>query len=85
MKFCNFLLKCENATLVQNWNVLDTLEMMCLVLSKLPGNIREKWNRNVMNIRQRHLRELDFAKMSQFILLMTRQHWLVTHYFLKKP
>ena len=33
MKFYNFLLKCESAKLGQNWNVLDTPEMMCLVLS----------------------------------------------------
>ena len=42
MKFYNFLLKCESATLGQNWNVRDTPEMMCLVLSKLPGKAREK-------------------------------------------
>ena len=67
MKFYNFLLKCESATLGQNSNVLDTLEIMCLVLSKLPGNTREKWNRNVMNIRRRHLREPDFADIIHFV------------------
>ena len=40
--------------------------MMCLVLSKLPGNTGEKWNRNVMNIR-RHLRETDFADIIHFV------------------
>ena len=35
-KFYNFLLKCYSATLERNWNVLDTPEIMCLVLSKLP-------------------------------------------------
>ena len=33
---------------------------------KLPGNTREKWNRNAMNIR-RHLRELDFADKIHFV------------------
>ena len=32
--------------------------MICLMLSKLPGNTREKWDRNVMNVRRRHLRKL---------------------------
>ena len=32
---------------------------------KLPGNSREKWNRNAMNIR-RHLREPDFADKIHF-------------------
>ena len=51
IKFYNFLLKCEGDTLGQKWNVLDTPEMICLVLSKLPGNAREKWYMNLMNIR----------------------------------
>ena len=67
MKFYNFLLKCERVTLGQNWNVPDTPEMMCLVLSKLPGNIRGKWNRNFMNIRRRHLTEQEFADLIHFI------------------
>ena len=41
--------------------------MACLVLSKLPGNIRETWNKNVMNIRRRHLREPDFADLIHFV------------------
>ena len=64
MKFYNFLLKCESVTLGQNWNVLDALEIMWLVLSKLPGNTREKWTRNVMNIRRR---QPDFADIIHFV------------------
>ena len=67
MEFYNLLLKCESATLGQNWNVLNTPELMCFVLSKLPGNTGEKWNRNVMSIRRRHLREPDFADMIHFV------------------
>ena len=67
VKIYNFLLKCESVTLGQNWNVLDTPEMMCLVLSKLTENIGENWNRNVMNIRRRHLRQPDFADLIHFV------------------
>ena len=66
-KFYNFLLKSESATVGQNWNILDTPEMMCLVLSKLPGAFRKTWNRNVMNIRRRHLREPDFPDIIHFV------------------
>ena len=66
-RFYNFLLKCESATYGQNWNTIDTPEMMCLVLSKLPGNSREKWNRTVLKIRRRHLREPDFADLIHFV------------------
>ena len=40
---------------------------MCLVLSKLPGNSRENWNRTILNIRSRHLREPDFADLIHFV------------------
>ena len=60
-------MKCESTSLEQNWNILDTPEMICLVLSKLPGNTRETWKRNVMNIRQRHVREPDLADIIHFV------------------
>ena len=41
--------------------------MMCLVLSKLPRNSRDIWNRTVLNIRRRHLREPDFADLIHFV------------------
>ena len=63
----NFLIKCESATYEQNCNIIDTQEMICLVLSKLPGNLREKWNRTVLNIRTRHLREPDFADLIHIV------------------
>ena len=37
------------------------------MLSKLLGNIREKWNKNAMNIRRRHSREADFADLIHFV------------------
>ena len=40
---------------------------MCLVLSKLPGNSRQKWNRNALNIRRMHLREPDFTDLIYFV------------------
>ena len=66
-RFYNFLLKCESATYGQNWNTIDTPEMICLVLSKLPGNSREKWNRTVLSIRRRYLREPGFADLIHFV------------------
>ena len=56
-KLHNFLINCESATYGQTWNVLDTPEMVCLLLSKQPGHIKERWNRSVMQ------REPDFADL----------------------
>ena len=63
-KFRNFLLKCKNITQMQIWNVLDTPEIMCMLLSKLPGGTRDKWSRMVLLIRKKQERNL-----SQLILL----------------
>ena len=41
--------------------------MMRLVLSKLPGNSGEKWNRTILNIRRRQLREPDFVDLIHFV------------------
>ena len=65
MKFYNFLLKCESVTLGKI-GMSSKSEMMCLVISKLPGNTRETLNRNVINVRRRHLREPDFADIIHF-------------------
>ena len=42
--------------------------MMCLILSKLGENLREKSNRTVLNIRRRHLRDPDFADLIHFVV-----------------
>ena len=41
-RFLNFLLKCETITRMQTWNVLGTPEVMCILLSELPGGMRDK-------------------------------------------
>ena len=42
-KFYNFLVKCESITKSREWNPLDTPDVICMLLSKLPGKIRDKW------------------------------------------
>ena len=42
-KFYNFLVKCESITKSREWNPLDTPDAICMLLSKLPGKIRDKW------------------------------------------
>ena len=66
-KLHNFLIKCESATYGQTWNTLDTPGMICLVLSKLPGHTRERWNRSVMFVWRRYSREPDFSDLIHFV------------------
>ena len=42
--FHNFLLKCQSVTPNQTWNALDSLDTLCLVMTKFPRHIRARWN-----------------------------------------
>ena len=49
----------------QRWNTLDTPDILCMLTSKLPSGIMERWNREVLKIRRQQHREPDledFAK-----------------------
>ena len=63
----NFLLKCENTTQMQKWNVLDTPEIMCMLLSKLPSVTRDKWSRRVLLIRRKQEKEPELADFLDFV------------------
>ena len=41
-EFYNFLLKCESITQAREWNPLDTPDVICMLLSKPPGVIKDK-------------------------------------------
>ena len=46
-RFYNFLRKCESITQSAQWNQLDTPDVICMLLAKLPGHTRDKWARCV--------------------------------------
>ena len=50
IKFLNFLLKCRSVSATQRWNALNTPDMLCIMASKLPGGMMERWNRSVLKI-----------------------------------
>ena len=66
-KFYNFLLKCESVSESQEWNTLDTLEMLCMLISKLPGGLMDRQNRTVQAIRRKQRREPDLQDLIQFV------------------
>ena len=66
-KFFNFLLKCESVSDNQHWNALDTPEILCMLISKLPGVLMDRWNRKVQNIRRRESREPDLIDFVRFV------------------
>ena len=66
-KFYNFLLKCESVSESQDWNALDTPEMLCMLISKLPGGLMDRWNRTEQAIRRKQIREPDIQNLIKFV------------------
>ena len=66
-KFQNFLVKLENIDHLQSWNVLDTPDIMYMLLSTLPGRASDKWSRNVLTMCRRHKREQDLTDFIYFV------------------
>ena len=79
-KFHNFLLKCENITQMQTWNVLGTLEIMWMLLSTFQSGTRDKWSSRVLPIRKKQVKELELADFIDF----ANDENLITQYSLKR-
>ena len=66
-KFYNFLIKCKSIMSRQQWNSLKSLDILCTLTSKLPGNARDKWNRKVLSIWRCRVKDPELADFIEFI------------------
>ena len=66
-KFHSFLLKCRSVAANQRWNTLNSLDILCMMASKLPDSLTGRWNREVANIRRHHRREPDLEDFIMYI------------------
>ena len=66
-KFCNFLVQCESITQSSQWNPLGTLGVIFMLLSKLPGILRDKWIRLVMKVKRKGQRQIILCAFIDFI------------------
>ena len=73
-KFYNFLVKCGSITKWREWNPLDIPDVICMLLSKLSGKIRDKWVQAVMDVRAKEHRE---GTLGNFIILIREETMLV--------
>ena len=48
----NFLIKCQTIEADGHYNPLDTPEIICMVLSKLPVHLQDRWNRNTLQLQR---------------------------------
>ena len=47
--FHNFLMKCQSMAIGQKWNIFDTPETICMLISKLPAPLIDRWKRGRTN------------------------------------
>ena len=66
-RFFNFLIKCQSLQYSNNQNPLDTPDVICMILSKIPGFLQDKWNRHIHKIRKNQAREPGLLKSTNFI------------------
>ena len=51
----------------QEWNALDTPDILCMLTSKLPSGIMERWNREVLMIRRQQHRETNLENFTKYV------------------
>ena len=65
--FYSFLLRCGSLIEEHLWNGFDSVDNLCLIVSKLPLYSRDKWNRLVLSLRKREFREPCFKDILNFV------------------
>ena len=66
-KFYNFLLKCQSLTDGRKWNLFNSPDMLCTLVSKLPMSVGDRWNKKVQFTQKKQLREPDLADFIKFV------------------
>ena len=65
--FYDFLLKCQILADGRNWNLFNSPDMLCTLISKLPMSVGHRWNKSVQFTRKNQLREPDLADFIKFV------------------
>ena len=61
------MLKCRSVAANQRRNTWNPPDILCMIASKLPGGLTERWNREVSKIRRQHRREPDLEDFIMYI------------------
>ena len=65
-KLFSFLIKCLTLGHDKK-DPLDTPDIICLILSKLPLHLQDRWNRHTLQLRRRYTREPQLKDLTHFI------------------
>ena len=61
------MIKCDSIMLRQQWNSLDTPDILCSLVSKLAGNTKDRWNRKVFMLRKHQQLEPELSDLIDFV------------------
>ena len=61
------LLKCQNICSTCKESNLDSPEVFCILISKFPCYLSERWNRKVLSIRRNHNRDPKLFDLLRFV------------------
>lgn len=63
------MIRCESilGSGSQQWNTMDTPEMLCMLIAKLPGRLMDRWNNKIQAIRKRHLHGPGLQDLIKFV------------------
>ena len=62
----NFLIKYKSLQYSNNQNLLDTPDVICMILLKVPVFLQDRWNRHIHKIRKNETREPGFLDLTNF-------------------
>ena len=63
----NLLIKCQSLQYSNNQNPLDIPDVICMILSKVPGFLQDRWDKHVHKIRKTSTREPGLPDLTNFI------------------
>ena len=66
-RLLNFLIKCQTMGVGSKHNPLDTPEMICMILAKLPLHLQDRWNRNTLLLRRMDSRGPTLMGLANFV------------------
>ena len=62
----SFIISCGTSK-ITNWNSLETPETLCVLVSKLPGGLKDRWNRTVQGTTRSYGRGPCLSDFSRFV------------------
>ena len=66
-KLLKSLIVCPYLSRSSQNNPLDTLEIICMILSKLPVHLKDRWNRNTLKMIIMHSRKPQLFDVANFV------------------